>query len=129
MVFPISAIGVGAVYRTSPPLIPRDKAATACNHYTKTATVNELRRVSGAFDSDRDNRGAIGGFHLNYKAPILAEWARGLKLGMMTWGFRAPTAAGGRLVTNVRNLANPFWRSALKDTARRCSVPMTKICE
>ena len=32
-------------------------------------------------------------------------------------------------MTNVRNLASPFWRSALKDPSRRCLVPVTKFCE
>jgi putative SOS response-associated peptidase YedK len=32
-------------------------------------------------------------------------------------------------VTNVRNLTSPFWRSALKDPARRCIVPVTRFCE
>lgn len=32
-------------------------------------------------------------------------------------------------MTNVRNLMSPFWRSALKDPARRCFVAVTKFCE
>ncbi|WP_243455609.1 SOS response-associated peptidase family protein [Sphingosinicella sp. BN140058] len=44
-----------------------------------------------------------------------------------------PRAASGKLldrkVTNVRNLTSPFWRSSLKDPARRCLVPVTGFCE
>ncbi|HEX8382884.1 MAG TPA: SOS response-associated peptidase family protein [Sphingomonas sp.] len=58
--------------------------------------------------------------------------ARGLDL--MSWGF--PTMIKGatgivreKPVTNVRNLTSPFWRSALKDPARRCLVPFTAFSE
>ena len=98
-----------------------------CNLYTMTATVDELRRVFGPFDGDRDNLPAIGDIYPNYKAPVLRRDGAGLKLEMMTWGFPGPAANGGRPVTNVRNLASPFWRSALKDPARRCLVPVTKF--
>jgi putative SOS response-associated peptidase YedK len=100
-----------------------------CNLYTMTATVEELRRVFGPFDGDRDNLPAIGDIYPNYKAPVLRRDGAGLKLEMMTWGFPGPAAAGGRPVTNVRDLASPFWRSALKDPVRRCLVPVTKFCE
>lgn len=52
----------------------------------------------------------------------------------MAWGF--PMTIKGKAgkpiekaVTNVRNYASPFWRSALKDPARRCLVPFTTFCE
>jgi putative SOS response-associated peptidase YedK len=46
----------------------------------------------------------------------------------MTWGFPSP-AAGRAPVTNVRNLASPFWRSALANPERRCLVPVNEFCE
>jgi putative SOS response-associated peptidase YedK len=49
-------------------------------------------------------------------------------LDSMTWGF-PPPAAGRAPVTNVRNLASPFWRGALKSPDRRCLVPVTEFCE
>lgn len=52
----------------------------------------------------------------------------------MAWGF--PMTIKGKsgkpiekAVTNVRNYASPFWRSALKVPARRCLVPFTMFCE
>lgn len=52
----------------------------------------------------------------------------------MTWGF--PITVWGtsgkqieKSVTNVRNYASPFWRSALTNPARRCLVPFTNFCE
>jgi putative SOS response-associated peptidase YedK len=49
-------------------------------------------------------------------------------LDVMTWGFPPPAAARAP-VTNVRNLASPFWRSGLKHPERRCIVPVTEFCE
>ena len=64
------------------------------------------------------------------KPPVLVrDGAGALKLRMMTWGFPGPQAAGGRPVTNVRNLQSPFWRSALKSPSWRCLVPVTQFCE
>ena len=49
-------------------------------------------------------------------------------LEAMRWGF--PPPAKSRVpVTNVRNLASPFWRSALNRPDRRCLVPVTDFCE
>lgn len=52
----------------------------------------------------------------------------------MAWGF--PMTIKGKTgkpiekaVTNVRNYASPFWRSALKAPTRRCLVPFTTFCE
>lgn len=52
----------------------------------------------------------------------------------MAWGF--PMTIKGKTgkpiekaVTNVRNYASLFWRSALKMPTRRCLVPFTMFCE
>lgn len=47
---------------------------------------------------------------------------------VMKWGFPPPMAAS-RPVTNVRNLASPFWRTALSRPDRRCLVPVTAFSE
>ena len=49
-------------------------------------------------------------------------------LDVMTWGF-PPLSKSRAPVTNVRNLASPFWRSALNRPDRRCLVPVTEFCE
>jgi putative SOS response-associated peptidase YedK len=49
-------------------------------------------------------------------------------LDTMTWGFPPPGGSKAP-VTNVRNLASPFWRGALKNPERRCLVPVTGFCE
>lgn len=47
---------------------------------------------------------------------------------VMTWGFPPPAGAKGP-VTNVRNLASPFWRASLAEPARRCLIPASEFCE
>jgi len=46
-------------------------------------------------------------------------------LDVMRWGV----PLNGKPITNVRNLQSPFWRSMLRDPARRCLVPVTSFCE
>jgi len=53
---------------------------------------------------------------------------RSLILDRMVWGFPPPPKSRAP-VTNVRNLASPFWRSALNRPDRRCLVPLTEFCE
>jgi putative SOS response-associated peptidase YedK len=101
-----------------------------CNLYSMTATVDEMRRIFGPFQGDTTNLPSYDEVYPGYDAPVLRGADNGgLKLEMMKWGFPGPQAAGGRPVTNVRNLASPFWRNALSDPARRCIVPVTSFCE
>jgi putative SOS response-associated peptidase YedK len=100
-----------------------------CNLYRMTATVDEMRRLFGPFRGDTLNLPPFDNIFPGYKAPVLRRDGDGLALDMMMWGFPGPQAAGGRPVTNVRNLSSPFWRSALKDPNRRCLVPVTSFCE
>jgi putative SOS response-associated peptidase YedK len=46
----------------------------------------------------------------------------------MRWGFPPPPNLGIRPVTNVRNVASPYWRGWLKPEFR-CLVPATSFCE
>ncbi|GAA3907239.1 SOS response-associated peptidase [Sphingomonas limnosediminicola] len=101
-----------------------------CNLYSMTATVDEMRRIFGPFEGDTSNVPAYDEIYPNYSAPVLRRKEDGgLKLEMMKWGFPGPQAAGGRPVTNVRNLDSGFWHNALNDPARRCIVPVTSFCE
>ena len=100
-----------------------------CNLYTMTATVDELRRVFGPFTGDTANLPPFDEIYPGKQAPVLRRQGEGLKLDMMSWGFPGPAAAKGRPVTNVRNLASPFWRSAIASPERRCIVPVTRFCE
>lgn len=101
-----------------------------CNLYTMTATVAEMRKLFGPFEGDRSNLPAFDEVYPGRAAPVLRRGDGGeMRLETMTWGFPGPAAAKGRPVTNVRNLASPFWRSALDDPGRRCIVPVTSFCE
>ena len=101
-----------------------------CNLYTMTATVDEMRRAFGPFTGDTANLPAFAEIYPGYRAPVLRrEGGKGLTLDMMSWGFPGPAAAKGRPVTNVRNLASPFLRSAIASPERRCIVPVTRFCE
>jgi len=101
-----------------------------CNLYSMTATVDEMRRIFGPFDGDTANLPSFDEIYPGYRAPVLRRSeGGGLKLEMMTWGFPGPLSAGSRPVTNVRNLASPFWRNALARPERRCIVPATSFCE
>jgi putative SOS response-associated peptidase YedK len=46
----------------------------------------------------------------------------------MRWGFPPPPNLGSRPVTNVRNVASPYWRGWLKPEFR-CLVPATSFCD
>ncbi|QIK96396.1 SOS response-associated peptidase [Sphingomonas sp. HDW15A] len=95
-----------------------------------TATVNELKRLFGPFEGDRDNLPPFDEIYPGKQAPIFRRReGGGLALEMATWGFPGPVAAKGRPVTNVRNLSSPFWRSALERPDRRCIVPVSRFCE
>jgi putative SOS response-associated peptidase YedK len=54
--------------------------------------------------------------------------AAGRESVLLQWGFPPPPGVRGP-VTNVRNLASPFWRSALATPARRCLIPASEFCE
>lgn len=100
-----------------------------CNLYSMTATVDEMRRLFGPFAGDTTNLPPFDEIYPGYQAPVLRREEGGLKLEMMKWGFPGPQSAGARPVTNVRNLASPFWRNALERPERRCIVPVTSFCE
>ncbi|KPF60071.1 hypothetical protein IP88_16130 [alpha proteobacterium AAP81b] len=59
---------------------------------------------------------------------VVRQDSAGRHLAAMRWGF-PPPAVGRAPVTNVRNLASPFWRSALANPERRCLVPVSDFCE
>jgi putative SOS response-associated peptidase YedK len=56
-------------------------------------------------------------------------------LDVMQWGVptvipgKRPGTTISKAVTNVRNLASPFWRSMLSNPERRCLVPFTSFAE
>ncbi|MDQ4087856.1 MAG: SOS response-associated peptidase [Pseudomonadota bacterium] len=61
-------------------------------------------------------------------APVIRKQDGERVLDVMAWGFPPPPKSRAP-VTNVRNLASPFWRSALNRPDRRCLVPVSEFCE
>ena len=61
--------------------------------------------------------------------------AGGAVVDLMTWGVplslpgKRPGTTVTKHVTNVRNLASPFWRSMLVKPEQRCLVPFTRFAE
>lgn len=99
-----------------------------CNVYRMRASVDELRGLVGSFAGDTTNLPAYDAIYPNREAPILRLIEDRLTLERMIWGV-PPPASASRPVTNVRNLASPFWRSMLQTPERRCLVPVTAFCE
>lgn len=99
-----------------------------CNLYRMRASVDEIRRVFGAFDGDRANLEPRAEIYPGQAAPVLRMVEGTLTLDEIDWGV-PPPASGSRPVTNVRNLSSPFWRPMLSNPAQRCLVPWTQFCE
>jgi putative SOS response-associated peptidase YedK len=101
-----------------------------CNLYRLTTNVEAIRRLFAVTGASRfANLPDFPEIFPNRDAPVIRASANGEReLAIMRWGFPAPQAAA-RPVTNVRNLASPFWRTALSRPDRRCLVPVTAFCE
>ena len=61
-------------------------------------------------------------------APVVRRRDGGRELSMMRWGFPPPPKVGTQPVTNVRNVASPYWRPWLKPEFR-CLVPVSAFRE
>jgi putative SOS response-associated peptidase YedK len=102
----------------------RDHYRPMCNLYRMTGARAEVGHLFGA----RDHWGydmpkpyiAPGGV-----GPVVIERDGERITGLMTWGV----PNNGKPVTNVRNLASPFWRSMLANPHQRCLVPVTEFQE
>lgn len=100
-----------------------------CNRYRMTAKQTEVARAFG-IEPPYPEDVTIPPPELFPKRPayVVRQEDGARRLDVMTWGF-PPPAAGRAPVTNVRNLASPFWRTALARPDRRCLVPVSKFCE
>ena len=101
---------------------------TMCNLYRMTSTVAEIAKTFGSFDGDRSYLPSFDAIYPNREAPVLRQQDGKLTLETILWGV-PPPAKGSRPVTNVRNLASPFWRSMLNSPEQRCLLPVTSFCE
>ncbi len=103
-----------------------------CNLYRMTSNADAIRQLFGAalgsVDMGGGNLPPFEGIYPDYDAPVLVAADDGVRLATMRWGW-PPFGDIKRSITNVRNLASPMWRAALRDPARRCLVPVTAFCE
>ncbi len=98
-----------------------------CNLYTVRVTGTELAIAFNATAPSFEFTGNAD-FYPKSLAPVIRDEANARTVDHMRWDFPPPMAARGP-VTNVRNLASPFWKSALARPDRRCLVPVTRFCE
>lgn len=103
-----------------------------CNLYRMTSNADAIRQLFGvalgAVDLGGANLPPFESIYPDYEAPVLVAEGQGARLATMRWGW-PPFGEVKRPITNVRNLQSPMWRSALRDPARRCLVPVTAFCE
>jgi putative SOS response-associated peptidase YedK len=100
-----------------------------CNLYRLTSNVEAIRRLFGVVEGGFLNLPALPEIYPGQSAPVVRASAQGRRLEAVAWGFPPPPAAGARPVTNVRNLASPFWRTALSRPDQRCLVPADAFAE
>ena len=99
-----------------------------CTLYRLTSTADEVARLFGA--EARTGWEPPLSVHPDRAAPVVGHGQSGRVLADARWGVQPPPSAkGGRPVVNIRNLASPFWRSALARPALRCLVPADDFCE
>ena len=98
-----------------------------CNLYRLDAPANQIAAAMGA-----DANGDVwdGGYVAPGKfAPVVVRNEAGQRIMVpRQWGV-PPPPKGDRVVTNVRNLASPFWIGTLRHTQFRCLIPATRFQE
>lgn len=100
-----------------------------CNLYSVTRNREAIARL---FRVDRDQTGnqpPLPAIFPDQLAPVIRQDRDGARTMLnMRWGFPPPPNLGTRPVTNIRNVASPYWRGWLKPEYR-CVVPATSFCE
>jgi putative SOS response-associated peptidase YedK len=113
-----------------------------CNRYRMTAKQAELAARYGVDVIDpEDATFPPPELFPDREAWVVRQDDDGRRLDTMAWGFprkvpgkRIDKVTGKPVlldtkVTNVRNYASPFWKSALANPERRCLVPFTSFSE
>lgn len=97
-----------------------------CNLYRLTTTAQAIRDLFRAIEGEAPNLPPVAEHYPQRPAPVVVATHAGRALARMTWGVPPPGAT--RPVTNVRNLASPFWRPLLA-APHRCLVPASAFAE
>jgi putative SOS response-associated peptidase YedK len=99
-----------------------------CNLYSYTRSQEEAARIYRALHDDVGNLPPLPAIFPDQLAPVVRATRDGeRRLTMVRWGF-PPPSPGTRPVTNVRNIASPYWQNWLAPRFR-CLVPATSFCE
>jgi len=100
-----------------------------CNLYAMTHSRDAIRQLFRVGLDRTANQPPLPAVFPDQLAPVVRVGHDGARvMEMMRWGFPPPPNLGTRPVTNVRNVASPYWRGWLKPEFR-CLVPATSFCE
>jgi len=89
----------------------------------------EMERLFRVGQDRTGNQPPLPAIFPDQLAPVVRVECHGTRLMQnMRWGFPPPPKVGNRPVTNVRNVASPYWRGWLKPEFRYL-VPATSFCE
>ncbi|MAC88521.1 SOS response-associated peptidase family protein [Maricaulis sp.] len=109
-----------------------------CNLYRINPSLDAMRSAVGQIGFDLGVEAAIGNFPgINALYPdqdgvVIHAVGGGARLSSMRWGF-PPAGQGKSPITNIRNLASPWWRRVNRDYLLepefRCLVPFTRFAE
>jgi putative SOS response-associated peptidase YedK len=100
-----------------------------CNLYSMARSRDEVRRLFQVGQDRTANQPPLPAIFPDQFAPVVrVDRDGGRVIEAMRWGFPPPPNLGNRPVTNVRNVASPYWRGWLKPQWR-CLVPATSFCE
>ncbi|HEV2189422.1 MAG TPA: SOS response-associated peptidase [Stellaceae bacterium] len=99
-----------------------------CNLYSYTKSQDEARRLMWVLNDRTGNQPPLPAIFPDQMAPVVRTGRDGLREMLpMRWGLPSPQA-GGRPVTNVRNVKSAWWQPWL-EPRWRCLVPATSFCE
>jgi putative SOS response-associated peptidase YedK len=98
-----------------------------CNLYRLTTTAEAMRDLFRAMEGEAPNLPPALDIYPGHAAPVVLREDQGRRLARMTWGVPPPPGVA-RPITNVRNLASPFWRPMLGQ-AHRALVPVSAFAE
>ena len=100
-----------------------------CNLYSMTSARDSIKHLFGVTVDSTANQPPQPAIFPDQLAPVVRIDRDGNRfMRNMRWGFPPPPNLGNRPVTNVRNVASPYWRGWLKPEFR-CLVPVTAFCE
>jgi putative SOS response-associated peptidase YedK len=100
-----------------------------CNLYSMTRARDAIRDLFKVGQDRTGNQPPMPAIFPDQLAPVIrAERDSTRTMLAMRSGFPPPPGLASRPVTNVRNVASPYWRGWLKPEFR-CLVPATSFCE